>query len=117
MNIIIGIASGVIQDHDDNSFNHVVILYLVLAGGSLVVTILLVLLGRLSIDLGRLQWTRKERIRKGNLINERRELFYVQDGWRNRKISLACMGALCTLTVAAWVVYFWGLATGHNDSS
>jgi len=114
MNIIVNVITGRIQDADDNSYNRVVIVYVVLAAGSVVVSIGLIILSTISVDLRRLQWTRKQRIRNGNLINERKERFLGEKGPRNRTLSMWCFGALCVLALGGCVAYIWGAATGNN---
>lgn len=114
MNIIVNLVTGRIQDADNNSYDRVVIVYVVLAAGSVVVSVGLVVLSATSVDLRRLQWTRKQRIKNGPLIVARKERFIGENGAKNRKISLCCFGALCSLTVGGWVAYIWGAATGNN---
>ncbi|EFX05292.1 major facilitator superfamily transporter [Grosmannia clavigera kw1407] len=116
MNIIIRIVTGVIQDQDNDSYDRVVIVYAVLAAASLVVGISLVILGRFSIDLGRLQWSRIKRMAKGHTIGERRELFETgKNARRHRLFSQSCLVAAISLIVGSWIAYFWGVATGNND--
>ena len=55
MNIIINLVTGRIQDADNDSYERVVIVYVVLAAGSVVVSIGLVVLSTISVDLRRLQ--------------------------------------------------------------
>ncbi|KJR86265.1 MFS transporter [Sporothrix schenckii 1099-18] len=119
MNIIMRIVTGVIQDHDNDTYNHVVIVYAALAAGAVVVGLSLVALAlpwASPGSLGRLQWTRKQRFARGAAINAQREAFETNSrAGANRQLSLALFGALSLLTVGAWVCYFWGVATGHND--
>lgn len=115
MNIIIRIITGVIQDHDNDSYDHVTIVYVVLAAASTVVSAILVFLSWKFIDLGHLQWTRKQRLAKGAIWNERRQIFQSENGRKNRLLSKVCFGALCALVLGSWVGYFWGVATGNND--
>lgn len=116
MNIIVRIVTGVIQDHDNDSYDHVVVVYVILAAGSLVVSWALMIGSFFSIDLRRLQWTRKERIIKGDVINSQKEKFESgKTGERNRVISLSCFSFVLALILGSWVAYFWGVATGHND--
>jgi hypothetical protein len=114
MNIIVNIITGRIQDADNNSYDRVTIVYVVLAGGSVVVSIALAFVSVWSIDLARLQWTRLQRIRNGNFINERKERFTVKNGAQNRRLSMYCFGGFCALVVGSWVAYIWGAATGNN---
>ncbi|KAF2703066.1 major facilitator superfamily transporter [Pleomassaria siparia CBS 279.74] len=115
MNIIVRIIAGVLQDYDDNSYRRVVQLYVFLAAMSVVVSALLVLLSWRSIDLRYLQWTRKQRLAKGQLWNERKKQFHEINGVRNRRASKACFAALITLVVGSWCAYIWGAVTGHNS--
>ncbi|KAI0746262.1 MFS transporter [Daedaleopsis nitida] len=116
MTIITRILTGVIQDRDHNSYDRVVVVYVVLAAGSVVVAAALFALSFWSVDLGLLQWTKKQRLRKGHVINERRERFDSgEEGRRNRRISMVFFSALLCLILGAWAAYFWGIATGHND--
>ncbi|RAQ98996.1 mfs transporter [Stemphylium lycopersici] len=116
MNIIIRIVTGVIQDRDNNSYDNVVIVYVILAAGSVVVASVLVACGFFNPDLGHLQWTRKQRIAKGKVINERKaEFSQGSRGENNKKISMTLFITLLFLIAGAWVAYFWGVATGNND--
>jgi hypothetical protein len=63
-----------------------------------------------------LQWTKKQRSRNGELINERKEASETgTDGLRNRKVGLGLFVALVFLIAGAWAAYFWGVATGNNS--
>ncbi|CAO2651349.1 Nn.00g096460.m01.CDS01 [Neocucurbitaria sp. VM-36] len=116
MNIIIRIITGVIQDRDNDSYDNVVIVYVVLAAGSLVIAGAMVVCGFSNVDVGHLQWTRKQRIAKGDMINDRREKFeYGTEGQKNRKVSMTLFIALLFLITGSWAAYFWGVATGNND--
>lgn len=116
MTIIVGIATGVVQDADDNSYDRVVVGYVFLAACASVVALCNILLSFFKPELGRLQWSRKARVRNGQVINELKEKFEKDErGGRNRKISLGCFAALVCLILGSWATYFWGLATGHND--
>ncbi len=84
MNIIVNIVTGVIQDRDNGRYDHVTIVYVVLAGCSVVVSAGLIILSHVSVDLGNLQWTRKQRLARGDLWNERKKLFHNENGQRNR---------------------------------
>ncbi|GJD03624.1 major facilitator superfamily transporter [Colletotrichum higginsianum] len=115
MNIIVRVVTGAIQDADNDSYDRVVIVYVVLAAASVLVSIMLVGLSWWSVDLGNLQWTRKQRIKNGELWNERKRAFYEDNGARNKLISKSCFGALIMLILGAWSAYFWGVATGNNS--
>jgi nitrate/nitrite transporter NarK len=115
MNIIIRIVTGVIQDRDKNSYDNVVVIYVVLAASSVVVAGALFACGFWHIDAKILQWTKKQRTRNGHLINERREASGTgADGLRGRKLGLGLFVALLFLIAGAWAAYFWGVATGNN---
>lgn len=115
MNIIIRVVTGVIQDQDHNSYDRVVIVYVFLSVGSVLVALVLLAWSQFDVILGRLQWTRKQRLRKGHLINERKVQFEQDEhASRNRTISLCCFVATLVLILGAWAAYFWGIATGNN---
>lgn len=69
-----------------------------------------------TADLRRLQWKKKQRLRKGEVINLQREEYEcgARAKW-NKKISLGFFAALILLILGAWAAYFWGVATGNND--
>ncbi|PQE19034.1 major facilitator superfamily transporter protein [Rutstroemia sp. NJR-2017a WRK4] len=115
MNIIVRILAGAIQDADNNSYGKVTILYVVDSACSAVVSFVLIALSLKSVDLRRLQWTRKQRIANGQLINDRNEKFHNENGEKNKRISKICFGALMLLVLGSWGAFFWGVATGHND--
>ncbi|KAL6151156.1 hypothetical protein ACJQWK_10612 [Exserohilum turcicum] len=115
MSIIVRIITGVIQDRDNNSYHHVVIIYVILAAGSVVVALTLVTCGLFNPDLGHLQWTRKSRLGKGEVINQRKAEFESgAKGKRNKQVSLILFIALLFFIAGAWAAYFWGVATGNN---
>ncbi|KAK8160079.1 MFS transporter [Phyllosticta citribraziliensis] len=116
MNIIIRIITGVIQDHDNNSYDRVVIVYVILAAGSLIVAWAIFIASFFSVDLRRLQWTRKQRLVRGDVIKEQKAKFEDGEaGHRNKIISMSCFGFVLALMLGSWIAYFWGVATGHND--
>jgi hypothetical protein len=105
----------VIQDRDNNSYDNVVKGYVFLAAGSVVVGCVLFACSHWSVDLSILQWTKKQRLARGETINERREKFKSgEEGERNRKISMTLFVCLLFLILGGWVAYFWGVATGNN---
>jgi hypothetical protein len=114
MNIIVRLITGVIQDRDNNSYDNVVVVYAILAGLSVAVSIVLIGLAWWSVDLGHLQWSRKTRIARGAVLNERKELFCGKYGRRNKLLSQSAFGALLLLVAGSWCGYFWGLATGNH---
>lgn len=116
MNIIIRIITGVIQDRDNDSYDNVVIVYVILTAGSVVVATAMFVSGFWNPDVGHLQWTRKQRIAKGTVINDQKEKFESgEKGVRNRKLSMTLFVALLFLIAGSWAAYFWGVATGNND--
>ncbi|KAF7555544.1 hypothetical protein G7Z17_g2085 [Cylindrodendrum hubeiense] len=115
MNIIVRVITGRIQDADNNSYDKVTIVYTILAGCSVAVSLLLAVIAWRSVDLGHLQWTRKMRIARGAILNERKARFYEEKGGRNKTISMVCFASLIALTLGSWCAYFWGVATGNNE--
>ncbi|GAB7356279.1 hypothetical protein MBLNU459_g7086t3 [Dothideomycetes sp. NU459] len=115
MSCIIRILTGVLQDADDNSYRRVSRVYAFLSCGSLAVALCLLLASLQHIDLGRLQWTRKKRLAKGDLINERKARFETEKHAQNRRISLVCFACTMLLMLGGWTAYFWGVATGNNS--
>jgi ABC-type spermidine/putrescine transport system permease subunit I len=110
------IVTGVIQDRDNNSYDNVVKGYVFLAAGSVIVGCAMLAASYWTVDLRILQWTKKQRMVKGETINERRELFEKGDvGVRNKKISMALFITLIVFILGAWAAYFWGVATGNNN--
>ncbi|KAK7523681.1 hypothetical protein IWZ03DRAFT_410528 [Phyllosticta citriasiana] len=102
INIIIRLVTGVVQDHDNDSYDHVVILYITLAAGSLVVAWAIVIGSFFSIDLRRLQWTRKQRLTRGDVIKEQRITFETGEaGQRNKIISMSCFFFVLALMVGS----------------
>lgn len=115
MNIIVRIIAGVIQDSDGDSYDRVIILYVVLTAGAVVVASVMFFLGQVNLNMARLQWSRKKRVSQGHIINELKEEFEQGDvGGRNRTISKTCFVGLIFLILGGWAAYFWGVATGHN---
>lgn len=115
MNIIVAIVTGVIQDRDNDSYDRVVIVYVFLAAGSVLVALGIFGLSFALPELGRFQWSRKQRLQRGDTILELKERYEAEDrGKRNAKISLTCFGGMLLLILGAWAAYFWGLAQGGS---
>ena len=83
-----------------------------------------VMTGRMSevfVDIGRLQWTRKQRLTKGDMMNERKLIVSGGEdgngvqGRKMKRLSKICFGILMSLVLGSWIAYFWGVATGNND--
>ncbi|KAH6625175.1 major facilitator superfamily domain-containing protein [Boeremia exigua] len=116
MTIFVRIITGVIQDRDNNSYDNVVKGYVFLAAGSVIVGCALLVGSYRTVDLGLLQWTKKQRMAKGEVINERRlHSEKGEAGVRNRKISMTLFISLIVFILGAWAAYFWGVATGNNS--
>lgn len=115
MNIIVRVICGKIQDDDNNSYDRVTIVYVILAGCSVAVSLLLTVFSWKTVDLRHLNWSRKKRIARGSELNERKDLFYNANSAKNMRTSLICFGALVALVLGSWCGYFWGIATGNND--
>ncbi|KAI1099073.1 major facilitator superfamily transporter [Jackrogersella minutella] len=113
INIIVRIIAGVIQDADDNSYDHVVILYMALAVASMVVSCVMILLTCTSVDFRTLQWGRKQRLARKDLLLERKRLFFEENAPRNRLVSKSAFCLLMVLLLGGWASYIWGAATGH----
>ena len=112
MNIIVRIVTGVIQDRDNNSYDRVVVIYVFLAAGAVVVSAALLLASFLTLDVAKLQWTKKQRMRKGDLINQRKEEVERRGGIV--KGGYLPFFALAVLMMGGWSSYFWGVATNNN---
>lgn len=116
MTIILRIVAGVLQDQDNNSFDRVVIIYVVLAAGSVVVGTAMLVIGRFQLRLGLLQWSRKKRISQGDIVSAQKVKFEVGElRERHRKFGLAMFAAVNVLILGSWAAYFWGVATGNNS--
>ena len=116
MTIFVRIITGVIQDRNNNSYNDVVKGYVFLAAGSFVVGTGLLATSFWTVDLGLLQWTKKQRMAKGEIINDRRQQFEKGEaGVRNKNISMTLFIVLIFFILGAWAAYFWGVATGNNN--
>ncbi|KAF2221073.1 major facilitator superfamily domain-containing protein [Elsinoe ampelina] len=115
MNIIVRVITGKIQDADNNSYDRVTIVYVFLAGCSVLVSLALIVASWKTPDLRHLQWSRKKRIANGTTLNERKGLFYGTFGSWNKRVSKICFFSLIALVLGSWCGYFWGVATGNNE--
>ncbi|OJJ85442.1 putative MFS transporter [Aspergillus glaucus CBS 516.65] len=115
MSIIIRIITGALQDADDDSYRRVVRVYLFLAAGSVAVGLAILTGAIFSENLAPLQWTRKQRIARGEDIVRLREKHLVMHRNRSRWIAVVCSSALMLVTVGSWTAYIWGAVTGHNS--
>ena len=52
MNVVVRVITGVIQDRDNDSYDNVTIVYMILAAGSVLVSAVLIILLWKSVDLG-----------------------------------------------------------------
>jgi len=115
MNIIVRVITSVLQDADNDSYDRVVIVYAVLGGLSVFVSFCLVGLSYATVDLGHLQWTRKQRLARVEILVARRERFMTSARSRNKKLSMGLFVACMMLVAGSWAAYFWGVATGNNN--
>ena len=115
MNIIVRVITSVLQDADNDSYDRVVIVYAVLGGLSVFVSFCLVGLSYATVDLGHLQWTRKQRLARVEILVARRERFMTSARSRNKKVSMGLFVACMMLVAGSWAAYFWGVATGNNN--
>lgn len=110
MTIILRIIAGVLQDQDNNSFDRVVIIYVVLAAGSVVVGTAMLVIGRFQLR------SRKKRISQGDIISAQKVKFETGEmRERHRKFGLMMFAAVIVLVLGSWAAYFWGVATGNNS--
>lgn len=146
MNIIVRIVAGVLQDDSPASdpYKKVTPVYVALSVMSVFVSLIMVtiyfttkyssntFISNMHVDIGKLQWTRKQRIANGDMIKRRKRVVGLGDDesvdgvnegtvgeQRERKVmaafSLGAFGALVLLVMGGWAAYFWGVATGHNS--
>ena len=101
MNVIVRVITGVIQDRDNDSYDNVTIVYMILAAGSVLVSAVLIILSWKSVDLEHLQWTHKKRIARGEFINEHERAFYEENSARNKLVSMACFTSLVALVLGS----------------
>jgi len=134
INIIVRIVTGVLQDQSpaSNPYKKVTPVYVVLSVCSFAVAILMMIIyflskfssstfiSNLHVDIGRLQWTRKQRIENGEIIKRRKRIVGLGDEERRERAAMAkfsqgAFSALILLVLGSWAAYFWGVATGHNS--
>jgi len=115
MSIIIRIITGALQDADNDSYRRVVRVYLFLAAGSVAVGLAILVGAIFSENLAPLQWTRKQRIARGEDIVMLREKHLVTHYERSRWVAVICFAALMLVTAGSWMAYIWGAVTGHNS--
>lgn len=115
MAIIVRVITSVIQYADDNSYDRVVFVYAILAGLAVFVSFCLIALSCVTVDFGHLQWTRKQRLARVELLVARRDRFLTFARMRNQRISMGAFVACILLVVGSWTAYFWGVATGNNS--
>ncbi|KAJ4094131.1 hypothetical protein NW760_014437 [Fusarium oxysporum] len=113
-NIIIRIITGVIQDADDGSYDRVTIVYVFLATASTVVCLAMLIGTFWAPDLQILQFSRKQRILRGDMINDRKAKSQGPTGKKARMISKVCFAALFVYVLGSWAAWIWGAATGNN---
>lgn len=115
MSIIIRIITGALQDADNDSYRRVVRVYLFLAAGSVAVGLAILVGAIFSENLAPLQWTRKQRIARGEDIVMLREKHLVTQYERSRWVAVICFAAFMLVTAGSWMAYIWGAVTGHNS--
>ncbi|KAH6674024.1 major facilitator superfamily domain-containing protein [Plectosphaerella plurivora] len=113
-NIIMRIITGVIQDADNNSYDRVTIVYVFLAAASTAVSMAMLLGCFWATELQILQFSRKQRIRFGDLLNERLAKFQGPAGETSRLISKFAFFALLAYVLGSWAAWIWGAVTGNN---
>ncbi|KAF4337316.1 major facilitator superfamily transporter [Fusarium beomiforme] len=115
MDVIISLIAGVLQDHDENKYHKVTILYVTLAAGSVMVASIMLALGFATDNIGKLQWSRKKRVKNGHIINTKRQESE-SEGHAKKHIMLNIINfsAVILLILGAWVTYLWGLVTKHD---
>lgn len=111
---IIRVIAGVLQDADDDSYDRVVVLFMVIASASVFVSAVMLVCTFIFVDMKSLQWTRKQRLAHSELLRERIRLFYAENYPRNRLISQCCFAFLIALLLGSWAAYIWGSMTGTN---
>ncbi|CAH0045905.1 unnamed protein product [Clonostachys solani] len=112
MTILVSLIAGVVQDRDNDSYDNVTILYVVLAACAVLVSLAMVILGLFSTTMGILQWGRKKRSENGHVVKEKAERFSTNE-W-NRKLNIVNFSAVLLLMAGASAAYFWGIATGRT---
>lgn len=90
------------------------VVYVFLAAASTVISLAMLLGTFWATDLRILQFTRKQRIRFGDIINERKERFQGPAGKLSRNISKTCLAALMVYVLGSWSAWIWGAITGNN---
>ncbi|KAF4303508.1 putative mfs transporter protein [Botryosphaeria dothidea] len=72
--LIVRVGIGILQDRDHDGYQNVIIVYLVLAIGSLLTGIAMIIGSMFTLDLGRFQWSKKKRAARGEEIAARTRL-------------------------------------------
>ncbi|CCT63551.1 related to MFS transporter [Fusarium fujikuroi] len=115
MEVIISLIAGVLQDRDDNKYYRVTILYVVLAASCVLVACLMLALGLATDNMGKLQWSRKKRVKNGHVINAKRQESESEGhAEKQRMLNIINFSAVLLLILGAWVSYLWGLVTKQN---
>ncbi|KAI5207465.1 major facilitator superfamily transporter [Aureobasidium subglaciale] len=115
MSCIIRILTGVLQDADKNSYTRVTRVYAFFGCASLAISLFVLTLSFLSPDLGRLQWSRKQRLARGAFLQDRQKRFEGEMKEKNKRISVICFAGMVVVMLGGWSAYFWGVATGNNS--
>ncbi|KAF9770427.1 hypothetical protein IL306_012051 [Fusarium sp. DS 682] len=106
MDVIISLIAGVLQDRDENKYYKVIILYVTLTAGSVIVASIMLALGFATDNIGKLQWSRKKRVKNGHIINAKRQESE-SEGYIEKHIILNIINfsAVILLILGAWVAY------------
>ncbi|KAF5989001.1 major facilitator superfamily transporter [Fusarium bulbicola] len=92
----------------------ITIVYVFLATASTVISLTMLLGTFWAPDLRILQFSRKQRILRGDLINELKAKSQGPAGKKARMISKVCFVALFVYVLGSWAAWIWGAATGNN---
>ncbi|KAG4253004.1 hypothetical protein FPRO03_08453 [Fusarium proliferatum] len=115
MEVMVNLIAGVLQDRDDNKYYRVTILYVVLAASCVLVACVMLGLGFATDNMGKLQWSRKKRVKNGHVINaKRQESESGSHAEKQRMLNIINFSVVLFLILGAWVSYLWGLVTKQN---
>ncbi|KAG4277706.1 hypothetical protein FPRO04_06949 [Fusarium proliferatum] len=115
MEVMVNLIAGVLQDRDDNKYYRVTILYVVLAASCVLVACVMLGLGFATDNMGKLQWSRKKRVKNGHVINaKRQESESGSHAEKQRVLNIINFSVVLFLILGAWVSYLWGLVTKQN---
>ncbi|EOD43208.1 putative mfs transporter protein [Neofusicoccum parvum UCRNP2] len=107
VNLIVRVVIGVIQDRDDGGYQVVILVYLALGIGAALTAGAMIVGARTTVDLGRFQWSRKQRAARGEEIAARTKLLDEQLAIRKNRLSVAACGAVCVVVCGAVASYIY----------